>query len=354
MPPLQLHAHGRRFGAPTDERVSGSPLEPTERVAHETWWLQGHGGEVGALLVGDLLHLAVGRHGTGWRRVDGAWQPLVFDQPRPPVLSAPAEPSLEAEERRRPLATLRWCSVTPTAGDPLLLVSGFDLGPGPLGPLADEELLAAIPEAPPPGFFARLLGAKEQEGTAMTLRYEAGDAPPPGWLPWLGFHRDHDLEFHCWGTEGGGELELVSAQAPVVPLREALLDLLRSHERLDPDTLADLYGNWQESGDQPDPSLTELVAGAPERGSWREVPLEELAGVLMAYASHTDSQGLRRERTLPGSALTARLRETVHEPLVLALYAEPTSESVVVWFVAGGVSKTSGQLECLLTERVWT
>jgi hypothetical protein len=60
-------AHGRRWGA-RGEPVRGNPLEPTEALPHEAWFLAGPTGEVGALLVDGTLHLAVGRDGAGWRR----------------------------------------------------------------------------------------------------------------------------------------------------------------------------------------------------------------------------------------------------------------------------------------------
>lgn len=288
--------------------------------------------------------------------MESAWHALSFDQPQPPELTAaPGVPTSATQERRAPLASLRWCALTPNPQDRMLLVSGFELDPTQLGAPEDPALLAAIPEAPPAGFFARLLGARDREGVALTLRCAPGQAAPDGWLPWLRFHQERDLEFHCWGTEGGGELELYSAPSPSVPPQEALLEVLRSHALIEREQFAELYEIWLENEGPTEPGLTELVAGAPERGFWQRVPLEEMEDVLVARSGDRDRTGVSHlERVLPGSALIAQLRNTVHEPLAIALHVEPTNDAVVVWFIVGGVSKISGQLECLLTERVWS
>ncbi|MCO4748009.1 MAG: hypothetical protein KC912_24665, partial [Proteobacteria bacterium] len=255
-------------------------------------------------------------------------------------------------ERRAPLASLTWCSVTLEARDRFLLDSGLDLSADELDlSRSDEDLVAAIPTGASVGLFAKLFGkAKAREGAVMLLSAEPATPAPDGWLTWLEFQTGRDLEFHCWGTEGGTEMATHSEPAAQRPTAEALLDILRTHPSIVREQFADLYDDEAPR----DPELQELVPGTPERGFWRSVPPSELAEVFTAHTSSGPGYDLRSDQFLPGSALVDRMRDTLDQPAAVALHAGHEAEAAVVWFAVGGISRSSGQLECFLSERVWT
>ncbi|MGH1345622.1 MAG: hypothetical protein ACRBN8_28920 [Nannocystales bacterium] len=344
-----------RYWGPTDDSRPSLPFTATERVLYEAVFAEGACGAAGALHVGEDVVLAVNERGAGWRVVDGRMEPLRFGEVPPKHLATGTDASSPTSaELRAQLAALRWCVVRPTAPARFLLVSGLELDLSGLD-ASRADLLDALPTPASPGFFGRLRGAKPPEGVALLLSVcPETENPPDGWLPWLRFYRGLGLEFHCWGTEGGGEMEFHDAPAPDGPIEDALLEVLRTHDALEQGQFTELYLNWLESGESPESGFRELVPGQPERGHWCPAPLDEVAKTFEARVARRDVQEGQHVRVRPGTLLVAHLRKAIVEPVALALHAEPTDESVVVWFIVGGISKTSGRLEVFLSERVWS
>lgn len=374
--PVRIDGTGRRFGPVYRERIYGSPLEPwverrTEVPAHQSWFVGGEGGEVGALWIAGALHLAVGRGGSGWVVDAGAPAPLSFSGEVPPALS-PEPANLDSNlhrglaARRAHLAKLSYCSVEVAPGRRFFLTSGLMVPPGSLAGSPERgELIETVSKgqpAAPRAFFSRLIGsaAAEPAGALLVLDCERGEDEPEGFLPWLAYHERHGVTFDWMGNEGGGGLLVHSERAPAAEggTVSALLDLLGASPEVRAGLGDEAWDEWRDYGED-DPAYAPLIAASPERGFWREVELEELRDDLRGGASEYLAAGtadarLFTERRVPGSHLVDRLRASLHEPAVVALHQVPSDESVVVWFALGGVSKSSGDLEVMLVERVWS
>lgn len=365
---------GRRFGTTYEERVYGSPLEPwvdcrIDAPAHRAWFVGGKGGEVGALFYADELYLAVGRGGLGWRFDNGALESLCFDQKAPEVLRN--EPSdLQSNKhtvlfaRRRPLADMRFCRVTPKVGQRYFLSSGLSVQATDLqSDLANAELMervAASQPEPKRGILARLLGSAPvgPTGAALILGCHDDESPPVGFLPWLEYHQRRGISFGWMGNEGGGELVTHSEPAPEVNVDRALLEILEKSETVREGLFEEAWEEWREFGDA-QPGFEQLIEDAPQRGFWRRSDLVELEQDLSGRASEylnsgTSDARLLYERHIPGRLLVEHLQKALIEPVALALHQVPSDESVVVWFAIGGISKSSGQLEVMVVQRVWS
>ncbi len=373
--PVRFEHFARRFGPTYKKRIYGSPLEPwvearADVPAHASWFVGGQGGEVGALWCEGNLYLAVGRGGAGWRLEGGSVTELRFEPDAPEVLRREPE-DLRANihtvlfERRQPLARLSYCRVTPAAGQRFLMTSGISLDIAGLDVNETsaeliETIAAAQPQPERGGFFARMLGSSpgQPAGVALVLGCRRGEPAPDGFLAWLRFQEQRGVIFDWKGNEGGGGLHTCTEPGPVEDIERALLSVLEQSPEVREGIFEEAWEEWREYGVD-EPGFERLIEDAPQRGFWRRLDLEEIARDLNGRASGylhagTSEARLLFEEHVPGAELVARMRAALVEPVVMALHQVPSDESVVVWFAIGGVSKTSGDLEVMLVERVWS
>ncbi|HHH30862.1 MAG TPA: hypothetical protein ENK57_21300 [Polyangiaceae bacterium] len=372
--PVRFEHLAQRFGPTYKKRIYGSPLEPwvearADVPAHRSWFVGGQGGEVGALWCEGELFLAVGRDGAGWQLEGGSVATLHFEPGAPEILQRePADLHANIHtvlfERRQPLADLSYCRVTPKPGQRFLLSSGLSIEISGLDVSeTNAELFRSIANSQPEperGFLARILGSSpgQPAGAALIIGCLPDEPPPAGFLPWLEHYRERGVRFNWMGNEGGGGLHTCEELGPVDDVERALLSVLEQSPEVREGIFEDAWEEWGEYGVD-EPGFERLVEDAPERGFWRRLELDEIARNLSGRASEyldsgTSDARLLFERHVPGAMLVEHMKAALVEPVVMALHQVPSDESVVVWFAIGGVSKSTGDLEVMLVERVWS
>ncbi|PRQ02007.1 hypothetical protein [Enhygromyxa salina] len=352
-------------------KLHGSPLTPPDAAertcpTHQTWFAATADAVVGALEHDGELHLATGAGGRVWQIDAGQARELQLNAELPELLrwtAATSEPSTgHLGDRRNLVRQLRWARHTPIPGQRLLLVDGLnpDIAQLPLNAEPSVLLEALRPRVDPPSRWRRLLGAKSSgpSGAALVLDCIESAPLPDGFTPWLRALEQRGMHLDWSGNEAGNYplplFELPPPSGPD-PLRSALLGIARDQlERASEDAWAD----WP-----PDSSPTEgyeqLVSGQPQRGWWRDASHEELVSGLELRGSEFADRGtptaqLTWSRSISGGELLGRLQASVQEICAVAVSGVPDDECVVVWYLLGGVSRTSGKLEVVALERVWS
>ena len=102
------------------------------------------------------------------------------------------------------------------------------------------------------------------------------------------------------------------------------------------------------------------MPGQPERGWWREAEWAELETDMFLGGTEFRERGTPgawslSEAYCPGLDIVERLRAVTVEHRAVAVFDVPHEESVVAWYLFGGISKSAGDtLEVVALERVWS
>ncbi|MCB9750852.1 MAG: hypothetical protein H6713_12770 [Myxococcales bacterium] len=184
---------------------------------------------------------------------------------------------------------------------------------------------------------------------------------PAGLTPWLRALERRGLHLDWMGNEAGNHPLRLLERPATEDVHGAMLQLAR--EELPRDG-AEVWEDWsalqrERGAPRAGAGFRELVVGAPERGWWRDADEEELAANLEARAAEYSARGtpdarLVWSRHVAGDELLARVRAAVERLVALAIFDVPDEECVVVWYLLGGRSRASGQLELVALERVWS
>ncbi len=350
----RFHSLALELGQPFAKKLHGSPLTPPDddrgEPTHQTWFVANAAGWVAGLEIDGRLILATGEHGRIWQIEAGRARELeLTDELR----SSKAEPRM------------RSASVAPIPGRRWLLGEGLDFStrPGRLGqfpidqlPLAADlsTLLAAVgPKPAKPGFWQRLRGRSESPaGVALVLDCDVDEPLPAGFTAGLRELERRRLHLDWQGNEADNyPLRLFDLPRPQGDLHEALLAIWRSELERHPDLAASSQAAWTDRDPDISPAqgFAELVPGQPERGWWRAATWAELEANLQVRAAKPPWS-----QSVSSRDLLAHLRAAVEHPRVVAVFDIPDEASVVAWYLLGGVSITSGCLELVALQRVWS